>query len=320
MFQALAGLLAFFYELVPSYGLAITLLTLTVMLVLTPLTWKSTRSMLEMQRLQPEIKKLQQKHKNDRQKLNEELMAFYKEHKVNPLGGCLPMLLQLPVFLVMYRVIHGLTQTRGGAPSPAYLEHDSKLYTALVEDGGKMVSWGIDLSKSASKTWTEFGLAEALPLLGVVALVVVAQYVQTKQMSGRSSASQQNPQMMMMQRIMPLMFGFISYSIAAGVNIYFLVSSLFRITQQELMYRFDPVLVAHVKQQAKEIEVHAYEKDKNKGKKDGSARSKAPKDKVAKATTDKGAKAESGGNGASNDKRAPKTGAAAQKRRTKKAR
>src|SRR5687768_1720516 len=99
MFQALAGLLAFFYELVPSYGVAITLLTLSVMLVLTPLTWKSTRSMLEMQRLQPEIKKLQQKHKGDRQKLNEELMAFYKEHKVNPLGGCLPMLLQLPVFL-----------------------------------------------------------------------------------------------------------------------------------------------------------------------------------------------------------------------------
>ena len=306
MFQALAGLLAFFYELVPSYGVAIMLLTLTVMLVLTPLTWKSTRSMLEMQRLQPEIKKLQQKHKHDRQKLNEELMAFYKEHKVNPLGGCLPMLLQLPVFLVMYRVIHGLTQTRGGEPHPAYISEKSELFTALKEDGGKMVSWGIDLSKSANKTWSTLGFGDALPLLIVVALVVIAQYVQTKQMSGRSSA-QQNPQMVMMQRIMPLMFGFISYSIAAGVNIYFLVSSLFRITQQELMYRFDPVLVAHVQQQAKEIEAHAYEKPKGKDK-----NVKAPK--AAEAKNAKPAR-----NGAQGRRQAPKS-TGAQKRRAKKGR
>src|SRR5688572_24133383 len=207
MFQALAGLLAFFFELVPSYGVAITLLTLSVMLVLTPLTWKSTRSMLEMQRLQPEIKKLQQKHKGDRQKLNEELMAFYKEHKVNPLGGCLPMLLQLPVFLVMYRVIHGLTQTREGIPRPAYLSEDSDLYKALVEDGGKMVSWGIDLSKSANKVGETLGFVDSLPFLIVVGLVVIAQYVQTKQMSGRNRAAQQNPQMQIMQRVMPLVFG-----------------------------------------------------------------------------------------------------------------
>ncbi len=102
MFQFLAGLLAFFYALIPNYAVAIALLTLTVMLVLSPLTLKSTRSMLAMQKLQPKMKQLQQKHKGDRQKLNEEMMALYKEHKVNPVSGCLPMLLQLPVFLVMY--------------------------------------------------------------------------------------------------------------------------------------------------------------------------------------------------------------------------
>jgi YidC/Oxa1 family membrane protein insertase len=321
MFQALAGLLAFFYDLVPSYGLAITLLTLTVMLVLTPLTWKSTRSMLEMQRLQPEIKKLQQKHKHDRAKLNEEMMAFYKEHKVNPLGGCLPMLLQLPVFLVMYRVIQGLSQTRGGKPSPAYLDENSALYTALVEDGGKMVSWGIDLSKSASKTWTSFGFADALPFLAVVALVVVAQYVQTKQMSGRSSA-QVNPQMVIMQRVMPLMFGFISYSIAAGVNVYFLMSSLFRITQQELMYRFDPVLVAHVAQQTKEIEAKAYDK-KDKGKpKEARALSEA---KQARESKEAKKEAKATRNGAQAKRTATKgtggkSGGSQQKRRAKKGR
>lgn len=267
MFQALAGLLAFFYELVPSYGVAIVMLTVAVMLVLTPLTWKSTRSMLEMQRLQPEIKKLQQKHKNDRQKLNEELMAFYKEHKVNPVAGCLPLLLQMPVFLVMYRVINGLTQVRNGVPSPAYISKDSRLYEDLVADGGEMVSWGVDLAKSASKMGSS-GFGTAVPFLILVALVVVAQYVQTKQMSGRS-ASAQNPQMQVMQKVMPVFFGFISYSIAAGINVYFLASSLFRIAQQELMYRFDPVLVAHVEKQAKELEAHAYEKPKGDGKQIG---------------------------------------------------
>ena len=264
MFQALAGLLAFFYELVPSYGIAIILLTITVMLVLTPLTWKSTRSMLEMQRLQPEIKKLQQEHKNDRQKLNEELMAFYKEHKVNPVAGCLPLLLQMPVFLVMYRVIHGLTQKKGGVPTPSYIGKDTALYQDLVEDGGRMVSFGMDLAKSAAKDHS--GFTDALPFFILVALVVVAQYVQTRQMSGRNSSAQANPQMQMMQKIMPIFFGFISFSIAAGVNVYFLMSAVFRIVQQELMYRFDPVLVAHVKQQAKEVEAKAYEKPKAKPK------------------------------------------------------
>ena len=73
----------------PDYAAAIALLTLSIMVLLTPLTLKSTKSMLEMQRLQPEVKRLQQQHKGDRQKLNEEMMALYKEHKINPLGGCL---------------------------------------------------------------------------------------------------------------------------------------------------------------------------------------------------------------------------------------
>lgn len=260
MFQALAGLLAFFYELVPSYGVAIMLLTLSVMLVLTPLTWKSTRSMLEMQRLQPEIKKLQQKHKNDRQKLNEELMAFYKEHKVNPVAGCLPLLLQMPVFFVMYQVIHGLTRMSASGPSPKYIGRDTDLYQDLVHDGGKMVSFGMDLAKAASRGHNGFG--DALPYFVLVALVVVAQYVQTRQMNGRNKSAQANPQMQIMQRVMPIFFGVISFSIAAGVNVYFLVSALFRITQQELMYRFDPVLAAHVEQQVKEVEAKAYEKPK----------------------------------------------------------
>ena len=93
------------------------------MILLTPLTLKGTRSMIAMQQLQPELKKLQAKYKDDRQKLNEEMMAFYKEHNINPVGGCLPLLLQMPVFIVLYRVLHGLTQLHalrpGHGPRPS---------------------------------------------------------------------------------------------------------------------------------------------------------------------------------------------------------
>ena len=276
MFQALAGLLAFYYELVPSYAAAIALLTITVMLVLTPLTWKSTRSMLEMQRLQPEIKRLQQKHKGDRQKLNEEMVAFYKEHQVNPVAGCLPMLLQMPVLFVMYQVINGLARTVNGVPQPKYLDSDTRLFQDLVADGGKMQDLGMDLARRATDSHASFGVA--LPFFVLVALVVVAQYVQTKQMQGRNKSAQANPQMQMMTRVMPIVFGVISFSIAAGVNVYFLVSALFRIAQQEFMYRFDPVLKKHVAEQVKEVEAKAYDKPKDTGKALGKGgNGKAPK-------------------------------------------
>src|SRR5436305_9205879 len=109
-FAPFANLLAFFYNFWPSYGGAIALLTLTVMVVLTPLTLKGTRSMMVLQSLQPEMKKIQAQYKDDRQKLNEEMLRFYRENNINPLGGCLPLLIQLPVFLILYRVLRGLTE------------------------------------------------------------------------------------------------------------------------------------------------------------------------------------------------------------------
>ena len=109
-FDLIASTLAFFYDVYPSYGFAVMCLTLAVMVVVTPLTLKSTRSMLQMQRLQPELKAIQNRYKDDRQKMNEELMAFYQENNINPLGGCLPLLVQLPVFLVLFRVVQGITR------------------------------------------------------------------------------------------------------------------------------------------------------------------------------------------------------------------
>ncbi|HZU74055.1 MAG TPA: YidC/Oxa1 family membrane protein insertase [Acidimicrobiales bacterium] len=253
LYHALAWLLALFYSVVPNYGIAIALLTLVVMVVVSPLTVKGTRSMLAMQRIQPEMKKLQAKYKDDRQRLNEEMMALYKEHGVNPVSGCLPMFLQMPVFLVLYRTISELTHkavkadvvahraTAIGQCIPQHVASNSLIYQHLTAANCQMKSFGIDLAKSVH---TVHG-ASAVAYWILVVLVVAVQYVQTRQLNGRNPAAAANPQAKTMQRIMPVFFGFISISIQAGVNIYFLVSGLFRIAQQELMWRYDPVLRTH---------------------------------------------------------------------------
>ena len=110
MFELAARLIATFYAWTHNYALAIGLVAVVVMLLITPLTLKSTKGMLEMQRLQPEMRRLQGLYKSDRQKLNEEMMKLYQEHKVNPLASCLPLLAQMPVFIIMFRVLSGLTK------------------------------------------------------------------------------------------------------------------------------------------------------------------------------------------------------------------
>ncbi|MCA1696549.1 MAG: YidC/Oxa1 family membrane protein insertase [Actinobacteria bacterium] len=118
LFEIFSGALTAFYGLIPSYGLAIILLTLAVRIVLLPLSIKQTRSMREMQRIQPEVKKIQAKHKGDRQKMNEEMMALYKEHGVNPFGGCAPLLLQFPVLIGLFYVIRAPLKYMGYAAPP----------------------------------------------------------------------------------------------------------------------------------------------------------------------------------------------------------
>jgi YidC/Oxa1 family membrane protein insertase len=247
LFKGLAGLIAFYYGLIPNYAVAISLLTITVMLVLAPLTWKSTRSMIAMQALQPEIKKLQQKHKNDRQKLNEETMALYREHQVNPVTSCLPTFLQLPVFFIMFAVLRGLTHEPKGSVAgfdPKYISHASKLYKSLLHHH-HMRAFGINLEESASKALSKHGVATAIPFLVIAVLVFVTQWYNQRQMTGRNpQTAQANPQAQMMTKIMPLLFGVWAFIFSAGLNVYFLVSTLFRIAQQDLMYRMDPALAA----------------------------------------------------------------------------
>ncbi len=241
LYELLAGIIAFFYSIIPNFAIAIALLTVVVMIVTAPLTVKSTRSTIKMQRVAPELKKIQAKYKGDRVTLNEEMMKLYKEHGINPAGGCLPMLIQLPVFVVLYGVIRGLTSTvkeKSGKiiARPDYVSHHTRLYRDLIASNGHMKAFGLDLGNnlfSHHSSWVG-----AIPYGAIVAVAIALQYLQMRQLNSRNpGAAQANPQMQMMQRYMPLIFAVIYIRISAGVNIYFVVSSLCRIGIQEGIFR-----------------------------------------------------------------------------------
>ncbi len=247
MFDLIATVLAWFYDLVPSYGVAIVLLTIAVMLLVTPLTLKGTRSMLELQAHQPELRRIQTQYRDDRQKMNEELMKFYAEHKINPVGGCLPLLVQLPVFIVLYNVIRGLTTridlldaTIAGDPldvgnfDPKYLDESTRLFRDL-SDTNHMDFLSIDLSRSAVQAMGE-GLGTALPYVLLILGATATSYYQQAQIQKRATGPA-NPQMQMITRIMPLFITFISLTLPAALVVYFFVSGCYRIGQQAIITR-----------------------------------------------------------------------------------
>jgi YidC/Oxa1 family membrane protein insertase len=241
LYNFFGAILAFFYSIIPNLGVAIILLTILVMLVMFPLTAKQAKSMLAMQRAQPEIKKLQAKYKHDRAKLNEEMMKFYQENKINPLAGCLPLLVQMPVFLALYRVMrdpykhipkssdlyaffctgpHGhlhmerCNVPRLGLPNPSHF-------------------LGMDLSQHA--TAVSGGFMDALPYFILVGLVIVTGFLQARQ--SRRNAPNMNTQMAMITSVLPIGFGLFSLEFPAGLVLYFLVSNTWRLGQQELIMR-----------------------------------------------------------------------------------
>lgn len=259
MYDVIARPLQFYYELWPNYAGAISLLTLTVMLVLLPLTLKGTRSMLAMQKLQPELKKLQNQHRDDRQKLNEEVMKFYKENNINPLSGCMPLLLQMPIFFILYRTLHDLiwrapsgfdlgaaaaraangvnngVWEKFGNFQPKHLDSTSRLYQDLTRTN-EMSSFGMNLAQSAQQALRS-GVGTAAPYIILVMAVAATSYYQQRQIAGRPGAAQANPQQQMLLKIMPVFFAFISLTLPAGLVVYFLVSNLFRIAQQAFITR-----------------------------------------------------------------------------------
>jgi YidC/Oxa1 family membrane protein insertase len=241
IYNFFGAILAFFYGLVPNLGIAIILLTVTVMLALFPLTAKQARAMLNMQRAQPEIKRIQQKYKNDKQKMNEEVMKFYQENKINPLAGCLPLLVQMPIFLSLFNVMRNPYK---------YIPTSSDLYAAFCTPSGatKAVSeaacsknglpnhlefLGMDLSQHA--TGVPGGFLDALPYFLLVGLVIATGFMQARQ--SKRNAPNMNSQMAMVTQILPIGFGLFSLQFPAGLVLYYFVSNLWRLGQQEVIMR-----------------------------------------------------------------------------------
>ena len=240
MFQAAAWLISQFYNLTSDYSAAIALVAVVIMMLIFPLTLKSTKSMLEMQRVQPEMKRLQNQYRNDRQKLNEEMMKLYQEHKVNPLASCLPLLAQMPIFLIMFRVLHGLSN-KTTLPNgdeviqPDYISETSKLYESL--NGAKdMMSLGIDLSLTPIKAIQDSpgkGVVYALLVIALMGLYFVQQrMIASRTVSPSMSATQQK-----IMQYLPVAFGVFQFFFPVGLVVYYISQTLVRIAQQQYITR-----------------------------------------------------------------------------------
>ena len=204
--MVLGYIIEFFYNWIPSYGIAIILLTITVRIVLLPLTLSQTKSMAKMQMLQPELKEIQQKYKGDPQKIQQETMEFYKKNNVNPLSGCLPLILQMPVFFALFQLLKalGINAYGGGAQT---------LYKFL---------------------WLDLTVPDKiyiLPILMVVTMILSSKVTQT-------DATKTGMSTVLVTYGMPLVFGFISYRLQSGILVYWITTNIWSFGQQLVVNRF----------------------------------------------------------------------------------
>lgn len=234
----LGSVLNFFFSILPEgigsprYGIAIIMLTLAVSLLMFPLTVKQTRSMKAMQEIQPEVKKLQKEYKDDRQELNAKLMELYQERGVNPAAGCLPMIVQMPIWFALFRVLRVSEAdiTAGTGPIPA----GSKLSAALASGNTDFLGMDLQITPSAASS---DGFVQLIPYLILILIVVAAGYYQSVQTMKRrkddvSAQTQQQQSMQNAMRFLPVLFGVFSWNFPTGLVLYFATSNIFRVGQQ----------------------------------------------------------------------------------------
>lgn len=207
--QILLQLLEFLYKIVHNWGWAIVVLSLLVYLILYPLTIKQMRSMKEMQLLQPKIEALRVMHKDNPQRLNKEIMELYRTHKVNPFGGCLPLILQMPIFFALYQA----------------------LMRSIALKGASFL-WIKDLSEPDRL----FTLPAQLPIIGneiniLPIIMAIGMFVQQK-ISASNTSSVSSEQQKIMLIVFPLMFGFIFYRMPAGLVLYWFINSTLTLVYQ----------------------------------------------------------------------------------------
>ena len=228
--DALYHVLTFFQDLTEpllssqSYWFSIVLLTVSVRILLIPLTVKQVKSTRVMQELAPEIKKLQAKHKNDKAKLNEEMMALYKERGFNPMAGCWPLLAQMPFFFALYQVI----------------------YRPQI-DGEPNILWGktffgIPLQQHwlALPGWEKLFSAAGITILILTTTMALTTYISQRQLMNKQTA-QVNPQQQTIMKIMPLMFFVFAVNVPLAVIIYWVTTNFWSVGQQYMLLKTHPI-------------------------------------------------------------------------------
>lgn len=259
LYNGVGQLLAYLYDLAPNYGVAIILLTITVRLAMLPLAVKQAHMMQKarphqekLRKIQPELKKIREKYKEDRQKQYEETQKLMKEHEVNQfagLGGCLPLLVQMPIFIAMYRVLGACSKVlkRGQICPPTatgtkYLPAGSALKAAIVAGSSSATFLTMNLGLHPSAAFKQFGLAGALPYYGVVALMGLTMWYQQKQtMRMQPPADPQQAAMMKPLQYFWILFVWFSLNFPVGLTVYWLVSNTWTIGQQYiLLKRYGP--------------------------------------------------------------------------------
>jgi len=215
--KLLIGFLELLGSLVHNYGITIILLTVCVRVLMFPLSRKQHVSMHKMQKLQPLMKEINEKYKNDRQAKSQAMMVLYRKHKVNPLGGCLPLLLQLPIFIGLYNGIYYAVEVRQ-APF---------LWITDLGAPDRLFSIGMHIKFLMIKT-SHFNL---LPLLAVAGMIL------QQRLSQPATGDPQQMQQRKMMTIMMGVFGFLFYSVSSGLCLYFITSSLLHLVEQKVILR-----------------------------------------------------------------------------------
>jgi YidC/Oxa1 family membrane protein insertase len=217
--KALKFLLVMFHKVIPNYGIAIILLTLFIKLLFFPLTKKGSEATLRMQALSPKIKEIQDKYKDKPQVMQAKMAEFYKQEGYNPLAGCLPMLLQLPIFIAMYNLFNNHFDLRGAEFIPGWIP-DLSVPEAVVNfpEGFRLPILG----------WTAL---RALPFIYVASQLL---YGKVTQVQGQQS----NTQMKMMLYVMPIVFFFVLYNVPSGLLLYWIFSNLLTLVQQVIINKF----------------------------------------------------------------------------------
>ena len=206
--QPCLWLLIHIHNVIPNYGIAIILLTIFTKVILWPLGNKSYKSMSEMKKLQPLMTEIREKYKDDKQKMNQELMALYRTYKVNPMGGCLPMVLQIPVFFALYRMLYQAIELRH---APFFL-------------------WINDLSAPDRLFHFGFSIPFMEPPYGIPVLTIIMGA--TMLLQQKMSPPPGDPTQAKMMMLMPVVFTFIFINFSSGLVLYWLVNNILSISQQ----------------------------------------------------------------------------------------